>query len=338
MLKHSFRDLALGLLAATGLAFGQAAAPLSFEVASIKPAGPLDPVAMASGKAHIGTSIDKARVDIGGTPLIGLICTAYKLKPYQISGAQPWMYTERYDIVAKMPPGANQDQVPEMLQSLLAERFKLTIHHDNRDTSVYAMVEGKGGHKMKEAPPDPAEPPKTDAATGPNEGESKPPAAAKGEMVFGSGDNQVRMKQSDKGMTMSSKETGPMKITMESGIIHMEGEKMSMEMLTAMLSQYLDRPVVDQTGLKGKYQMKIDIAMADAMRMAAKMGVNVPPGGPGGGGAATGGGADSGPSASDPSGSTLFGSVQQLGLKLEPKKLPYDYLVIDHIEKTPTEN
>ena len=328
MLNHPLRRIAIGLLVLAATAVAQT--PLSFEVASIKPAGPLDPAAIASGKAHVGMSVDKARVDIGGAVLIGLICQAYKVKPYQVQGGPPWLYTERYDILAKMPDGATQDQVPEMLQSLLADRFKLTLHKDKKETPVYALIIGKGGPKMKEAAPDPPAPAKTES--GPSEGgEAKPAAPAKGETVIGTGDNQVRMKANANGMTMNSKETGPMNITMQNGVIHMEGEKMSMEMLTAMLSQYLDRPVVDQTELKGKYQMAVDIAMADAMRMASKFGVNVPPGTPGAPGAAAG-------EASDPSGSTLFSSVQALGLKLEPRKLPYEFIVVDKIEKTPTEN
>jgi uncharacterized protein (TIGR03435 family) len=318
------------VLVVAGAAFGQAASKLQFEVASIKPAGPLDPAAIASGKAHVGMSVDKARVDIGGAVLIGLICQAYKVKPYQIQGGPGWLYTERYDILAKIPEGSTQEQVPEMLQSLLADRFKLVLHKDNKETPVYAMIIGKGGPKMKEAAPDTPPPAKTES--GPSDtGETKPAAPAKGETVIGTGDNQVRMKPSEKGMSINSKETGPMNITMQNGNIHMEGEKMTMEMLTAMLSQYLDRPVVDLTELKGKYQMAVDIAMADAMRMASKFGVNVPPGAPGTSGTGTG-------EASDPSGSTLFSSVQALGLKLEPRKLPYEFLVIDKIEKTPTEN
>ena len=153
---------------------------------------------------------------------------------------------------------------------------------------------------------------------------------------MGNGDNQVRMKQTGNGMSVSSKETGPMKVSMENGMIHMSFEKASMESLVAILSQYLDKPVVDQTGLKGKYEATLDVAMADAMRMAQKLGMNVPAGAMGGPGA----NANRAPAeaASDPSGGSLFTSVQQLGLKLEARKLPYDFIVIDHIERSPTEN
>jgi uncharacterized protein (TIGR03435 family) len=342
MPKTTFLRIA-ALLAGAGAAFGQsapAAAPLAFEVASIKPSGPLDPMAIMSGKAHVGMSVDKARVDIGMTSLMGLICLAYKVKPYQVKGGADWLNTERFDIQAKLPEGASKDQVPEMLQALLAERFKLALHRDTKETPVYALVVGKGGPKMKEAAPDPAVPPPaaTDAAaapSGPGDAAPASPPPAKGELVVGSGDTQVRMKQSGTGMTVSSKQTGPMRVSVQNGVIHMEAEQMTMEMLTVTLSQYLDRPVVDLTELKGKYQMALDITLADAMRVAAKAGLNMPMAAPGPAGGAARSPADE---ASDPSGSSLFTSVQQLGLKLEARKLPYEFIMIDHLEKTPTEN
>jgi uncharacterized protein (TIGR03435 family) len=351
MLNASFTRIAAGLLAVAGVVFGQAAPPsasLSFEVASIKPAGPIDPVAIMSGKAHVGMSVDKARVDIGGATLMSLICLAYKVKPYQISGQPDWltagMNADRYDILAKMPDGADKDKVPEMLQSLLAERFKLTLHRDKRDTPVYALTVAKGGLKMKEVPADPPAPAPAAASPDAPAGSSDQPAdsasskpPAKGEVAFGTGDNRVTMKQSNNGMAITSKETGPMRMTRgENGMMRMEADKMNMDAFTAMLSQFLDRPVVDQTELKGNYQIALDISMDTLMAVARKAGMNPGMGGPppgGGGGAA--GPADA---ASDPSGGSLFNSVQQLGLKLDARKLPYEFLIIDKVERKPTEN
>ncbi len=96
----------------------------AFEVASVKPAAPLDRSQMLSGQMHVGMKIDAARVDIGGMSLADLIRVAYRVKPYQVSGPD-WMAPERFDVLAKMPEGATREQVPEMLQALLAERFKL---------------------------------------------------------------------------------------------------------------------------------------------------------------------------------------------------------------------
>lgn len=334
MLQNPVR-IATGLLAIAAAAFAQTppSAPLSFEVASVKKAPPLDVAAIASGKAHIGMSVDGARVDIGGMPLLQLICIAYKVRPYQVAGNPDWMSAgmnaDRFDIVAKLPDGANKDQVPEMLQTLLAERFQLKLHRDKRDTSVYALVVGKGGPKLKEAPPDP--PPAPAAA----EAGGTAPAPAKGELSFGNGDNKVTMKRTGNGMVVNSKETGQMRVAPgENGTVRLEGDQMTMEMLANMLSQYLDRPVVDLTELKGKYQVALELSMETLMAIARKAGVNVP-------GAPVGGAANSTSpieGISDPAGNSLFSSVQQLGLKLEPRKLPYDFIVIDHAERAPTEN
>ncbi|HLI82887.1 MAG TPA: TIGR03435 family protein [Bryobacteraceae bacterium] len=330
MRKLCFACLAVAAAFAQPQSTAPAKAPAkaSFEVASIKPSGPLDPAAILSGKSHVGMSVDNFRVDVGSMSLLNLICLAYKVKPFQITGIPDWAPSERFDILAKLPDGASKDQVPEMLESLLAERFKLAVHRDKKDQPIYALVVGKNGPKLKEAPSEPAAAPEAPAAT-----EPKPPA--KGELTLGSGDQQISIRRADKGagMVLSTKETGAVHVTVENGLIDMQFERMTMASLIDTLSQYLDRPVVDETGLKGAYQASLRLSLQDAMRTAGKMGVNVPmppaPSRPGVPGPET---------ASDPAGGSLFTSVEQLGLKLEARKQPYEFLVIDHLEKTPTEN
>lgn len=60
----------------------------------------------------------------------------------------------RFDILAKLPAGATADQVPEMLQTLLLDRFKMTVHRETRELPVYALIAGKGGTKLAARPPD----------------------------------------------------------------------------------------------------------------------------------------------------------------------------------------
>jgi uncharacterized protein (TIGR03435 family) len=93
--------------------------------------------------------------------------------------------------------------------------------------------------------------------------------------------------------------------------------------------------VVDQTGLSGNYQVSLDLPMDVIRGMARNAGVMMP-----GPSAAVGGDAGRAPAdaASDPTESSIFASVQQMGLKLEPRKLPVELIVIDHLEKTPSEN
>jgi len=224
--------------------------------------------------------------------------------------------------MAKMPPGANKDQVPEMIQTLLAERFKLEFHRETKEHAAYALTVAKTGLKMQEAPPDPdpakAEPPPGADPT-PPPGNNNPSIK-----MSGSGDNRT--------ITMGGGEAGAMKMNVGPNGMHMEAEKMPMDGLVELLSRMVDKPIVDMTELKGKYKVALDLTMADMMAMARNAGAMVP-------GAAPGGDSKSpADAASDPSGGSVFTTVAQLGLKLEQKKLPIELLVVDKVEKTPTEN
>ena len=144
-----------GLVMAASVALGQAPKP-AFEVASVKPAQPIE--LQDPGKLHIGMQIDGARVDIGSMRLADLIPVAFRVKFYQVSGPD-WLSADdmsapRFDVLGKMPEGAASEQVPEMLQALLAERFKLTFHRESREHSVYALVVAKGGPKLKQLVPE----------------------------------------------------------------------------------------------------------------------------------------------------------------------------------------
>jgi uncharacterized protein (TIGR03435 family) len=126
----------------------------------------------------------------------------------------------------------------------------------------------------------------------------------------------------------------------------LELSKMTMAAFAEMLTTYLDRPVLDETGLKGNYTIALDIPLEALMSMvqniARTAGLPLPPGGIGGGrgGIAGPGGTDAAGTAALPEASTapIFQSVQKLGLKLEAKKAPLDTIVVDRIEKTPTDN
>lgn len=316
--------IAAAVLIAAGMAAGQTSAAPAFEVATIKAAPPISPALIAQGKVHVGMKVDGARVDIGFASIAELIRTAYEVKLYQVSGPD-WLMTERFDIMAKMPDGANKDQVPAMLKALLADRFKLTVHKESRDDPVYSLVVGKNGPKMKDALPDPAAPAaSTDPAA----------SAPKGGMSVETNDGTIHMTRNPdgRGATITNPKGGTANVTMSGdGLMHMEFSKMSMPDFADTLSRYVDRPVVDDTGLKGKYQVALDVSIQDMMRIARSAGINLPGGGPAG--AVT-----AGDGASDPGSSSVFSAVQALGLKLEPKKEPVETIVVDHVEKTPTEN
>jgi uncharacterized protein (TIGR03435 family) len=303
------------LVSAAAFAQTPAAAPLVFEVASIKPSAPPDQAKIMSGQFRAGMSVDGSRVDLRFMSIADLVRTAYKIKPHQLI-TPDWMkgqimsMNDRWDIQAKLPDGTNKDQVPEMLQALLVERFKLKVHKEAREQPVYGLVVAKGGPKLKESPREEE----------PKEGEPKTPS------------NAVSVRQEGGSMVVKTGAGGAMKMTMGPNMtMRMESEKVTMEQFADMLTGFVDKPVVDMTELKGNYQIALDLSMEDLKAAAAKAGVAIPSMPPAAGGAAPG-------AASDPAGPAIFNSIQQLGLKLETKKAPVDTVIVDSVEKKPTEN
>jgi len=159
-LYYNVRKIPRRFMAIWCLALASAVAPAqtkpTFEVASIKPAPPLD---MAKLRAEIqngetprlGARVDGARAEYIYLSIQDLIGLAYQVKSYQITGPD-WMANQRFDIFAKLPDGSSKDDVPKMLQALLEDRFKLALHRESKEHPVLALVVGKGGPKMKESP------------------------------------------------------------------------------------------------------------------------------------------------------------------------------------------
>jgi uncharacterized protein (TIGR03435 family) len=134
------RSLILALFSPAVLPVGFAQQP-RFEVASIKPFEPIPggPVVM---------SADGAFVTYTNIAMLDCVRGAYRVRDFQIVGPD-WMTKLRFEIRAKLPPGASADQIPEMLQSLLAERFKLEIRREMKEQRVYALLVGSDGARLK---------------------------------------------------------------------------------------------------------------------------------------------------------------------------------------------
>jgi uncharacterized protein (TIGR03435 family) len=314
-----------GLAFGTVAMFGQAtAAGPTFDVATIKAAGPLQAQA-AAGKLHVGMNVDAAMVNIGFMSLADLIPVACAVKPYQVSGPN-WMKENRFDILAKMPEGATKDQVPQMLQALLTERFKMVAHRDSKEQPVYALVVGKNGPKLKDSAPDADAPPV----------EASPQAKNGGAPIMSMPEGQVRIAGDGKGAVVSGGAIGPTRVSMgPNGTMHLESAKITLQAFADLLTRFMDRPVVDMTEIKGTYEIGLNLSMSDLINVARSSGLV--PAGAGIGG--RDGGAGPAVAASDPSGAgSLFDAVQALGLKLEPRKSAVDTIVIDHLEKMPTDN
>lgn len=316
------------VVACLGLAAYVATAQTSatFEVASIKPAAPLDMAKLRAAAQNgqtprLGAMVDGARAEYIYLTLQDLITVAYKVKLYQITGPD-WITGQRFDIFAKMPDGASKDDAPRMLQALLEDRFKLVLHRESKEHPVLALMVGKEGPKMKESetPPviDPAAPLK------PSEKQIDSPDGPV-RMTPGKDLISGTINMGSKGSQSISTDAAKQSIRIEASQLTMEGLA---NMLTSLSQVNGGQEVKDMTGLKGNYQVAFSFSLAD-MRgdvrsvLQEKMGEPSPP-------------ADA---ASDPGGSTsLTKSLESMGLKLESGKVMVEQLVIDHIEKTPTEN
>jgi uncharacterized protein (TIGR03435 family) len=324
------------LLFVAASALGQAApaapAKLAFDVATVKPSPPPDIAKIqaevqAGRMPKFGPHVDTERAEYTFMALKDLIALAYNVKAYQITGPD-WMATERFDIVAKMPDGASKDDAPAMLQGLLIERFKLSAHRDTEEHPVLALVVGKGGPKLKDS---------TVPAVAFDESTPLKP----GEMKMDLPDGPARITINHDGTTttnMGAKGTFTQKIDMQTQTMHLVATTLTMDGLADLLNRVMQagggssRQIVNLTELKGTYQITLDLSIADLMANARAQGMNIPgPQGSGGGGVGD---------ASDPGGggATVSSSVQALGLKLEQRKAPVEQLVVDHVEKTPTEN
>jgi uncharacterized protein (TIGR03435 family) len=263
-----------------------------FEVASIKQNKPT-----GSGPQYTMTGMERGgRYVATGAQLRTLIASAYQLKPDQarsISGMPDWAKSEAFDIEARAEGNPTREQMSVMLQSLLAERFKLVVHRETRQAPVYALVLSKAGKTGPQLQPhsDAAECLKIDASRPvplSDFGAIPPPPPACGRFI--------------------------------SGTRRLAGNNVTMEMLAENLGglSSVDRPVVNRTGLGGKFDLSLTFA-AQAGESGSQLGTDA--------------------GASDPSAPpSLFTALQeQLGLKLESQTGPVDVLVIDHVEH-PSEN
>jgi uncharacterized protein (TIGR03435 family) len=276
------RAAPLCLLSSMALAQAPSVKP-AFEVVSIKPGPPGSAMElMRSGK--MGVRIDDAQAVYQAIGLQDLLSVAYQLPQDQIV-APSWLADVRFDIAAKLPAGSSRQQVPEMLQTMLAERFKMTVHHEEKVRPVYLLAVGKGPLKLRES-------------TGGDPGQRGCNGGRGGHHTC----RAVTMEELAQVLAVGRNMPDPPQ---------------------GMTRVFLDRPVIDRTGLKGAYDFTMDCGPNVGSAAGRR-------GGAGGRGDDVPGGA--------PMMVPIADAVKALGLVLEPSKQPFDILVIDHIERVPTEN
>ena len=216
-------------------------------------------------------------------PLRVLIQNAYQLlQDAQLIGGPSWMTSDTFDIVATMAGNPPQEQIPLMLRALLADRFKLVVHTETRELPIYALVlarrDGKLGARIRPAT--------FDCLALRKRAIGSPPALPRGSMSCA-----VRSRPGN---------------VMAGGI--------SFAQLADHLAPFLNRVVIDQTGVAGNFDLDLEWTpdqskpqLPTDVSQQPEIILNVP---------------------------SLFTALQeQLGLKLEPTRGPVDVLVIDSVSQ-----
>jgi uncharacterized protein (TIGR03435 family) len=254
------------VLSASGI-FAQVPAPRpkfdAFEVATIKP------VEHDAKAGRYITMQGTNRFVEKEYTLKLLIAAAYNLNSREISGGLGWIESDHYDIAAVTPGDVRptHDEQMAMLRNLLADRFKLTFHREQKEFSIYVLEVAKGGPKLKASTAPPGDP------------------AALISTVY------------------------PQRIVLPARNASMG------DLVSLMQRAMLDRPVVDKTGLSGRYDFDLEWA-PDETQFGGEVPIaNV-----------------------DAPSPPLFSAIQQqLGLRLEATRGPAEALVVDRAER-PSEN
>jgi uncharacterized protein (TIGR03435 family) len=236
-------------------AWAQTAPPPAFEVAAIK--------LSASGQRRANQHTSQGEVLMKNYSLKQYVEMAYDARDFSFSGPD-WLETVRFDITAKPPAvWSSKDQFGPMLQNLLAERFKLVVHRESKVMPAFALVQAKGGIKLK-------------PVANPDGGNSS----------------------NNNGKYVASPVT--------------------MREFADFLSRQLNSPVVDKTEAPGSFNFTLEFSVDEVRPGEVKPGNDRPP---------------------DNAAPSIYTALpEQLGLRLVSQKLPVEVVVVDHMERVPTEN
>jgi uncharacterized protein (TIGR03435 family) len=290
---------ALALLLATTAASAQDAA---FEVASVKPSNPNPDPRNPLNMIALMMPQPGGRFTATNTPLRMLIMAAYELKQEaQLVGGTPDLLGAKYDITAKVAGTETiGKELPQLLRSLLAERFKLQTHTESRELPLYDLVlarsDGRLGPNLRVSTSDCSNADKVLAEQG--------AALAKGDVASFVGKPKPCSVATDPS-------GGPLNL-----MLRADGQEI--KQLVEILSQFTGRAVRDKTGLTGRYDFDMRLDLQMVLAMAQKMGANVPAA------------AANIPQAD---GSSLMTTLNEhLGLKLESVRAPVDVVIVDSVE------
>jgi uncharacterized protein (TIGR03435 family) len=209
--------------------------------------------------------------------IIQLLQFAYRVDDSAISGMPSWFRSDRFDVTAKGSPNTSDPELRTMMQNLLAAEFKLSVRNVQMPQDAFALIVAKGGPKLQKASGQPLPPLSAAAAAA---------AVARNEQV----DPNEHCRRS------YDENTGN----------HAECRNISMlelaRRLRSLAPAYFDRPIVDQTGISGTYDLTLQWTGRDQLDSLG--------------------------------GLTIFDAViKELGLKLEQRKVPLPAIAIEHVER-----
>ncbi len=278
---------------------GLFAQELEFEVASIKPVGAIVPGQTQGVSA--GVHIDGNQFRASYLSLKEIMAMGYGMRLYQIESPD-WTAAERFDINAKMP-------VMEAGRKMKDEEFS---------PMVRKLIEERfqiKSHRLQKDFPIYALVQMKDGVKA-KEDALDPEVAGAGLTVGGTGGAGGSTISLGRGATMSI------------GGNRIDAKKVSMLVLAETLARFMDKPVQDQTGLTATYDVTIDLAQEDfqalMIRAAVSSGVTLPP--------------QALALMEKASGDSLHEALAKIGLKLESKKVPMDMLIVDSLNRAPSEN
>jgi uncharacterized protein (TIGR03435 family) len=216
----------------------------------------------------------------------------------------PSLRSQKYDIVAKIPPGTTSEQFKLMLINLLTVRFHMAVHHETREFEGYELVIAKNGPKLKKSSP--ADSTLADEHPGP---------AAIPPVIKDLGDGNLRL--DGPGMVMRPIFGARVQS------FHLMARAQTLTDVARFLGPFMRTRIVDKTGLAGRYDFTLDYSLDPNGSPGAPISSNVP----------------GAPDIPDNSAPYFLDAVQaQLGLKLQPAKVPLDTVIVDSVDNAPTEN
>ncbi len=331
----------------------QTTSRLTFEVASIRPSAIPPPSAGGAGRSGGsggGRSCGPQRLTMDANllhfrcfPVKGLIEFAFGIpqRPGLITGPQWMMDTspgQRFDIEAKLPEGATRTQVPEMLRALLKDRFNLVVHSGTAEQPINALVVDKGGLKLKEASPNLVEP--TPDPNTPSCGTD--PLCAP--LVRNSHGEQVVGGRIARGIEkFTSPSIGTALVTNSPQGTRIEAPNSTLAGLAILLDGRIRWGVVDMSGMTSHYQIDLGTSLdrESLMRPLLTASEAAQAAGPNSQAAIAELVAADQKVQDDLAAAELNAwqaALQKVGLRLEQRKVAAETLVVDHVERMPTEN